>query len=273
MNITKIYITFIIFIFSFFVNGVVLADDSPEQKGLSIAKLADDADVGWGSYSAKGDMILRDKDNKESVRSMEVLNYERDSKIEGDWLLIFFNSPLDIKGTVSLTKSRIEPQNDDQWIFLPAEKRVKRISSSNRAGKFVSSEFSFEDLSSQEVADYNYKWLKDEPCPGNSSLKCHVVDTIPLNSNSGYSHRIVWIDSEAYRQWQIQYFNRRGDLEKILNSTEFAKYNNRYWRPSKITMVNDQTGKSTIFIFSNYDFDAKLPESDFNPDQMPSLSN
>lgn len=261
------------FAFGCFMSGAAVAAESPEQKGLSIAMLADSADVGWRSYRAKGEMILRDADGKESVRALESLNFERDSKVEGDWLLILFSSPLDIKGIVSLTHSKIESQNDDQWIFLPAEKRVKRISSSNRAGKFVSSEFSFEDLSSQEVANYTYKWLRDEPCPGNESLKCHVIDTIPRNSRSGYSHRIVWIDSNAYRQWQIQFLNRRGDLEKTLNSTTFSKYNNRYWRPSKITMVNVQTGKSTILRFSGYDFTANLSESDFNPDRMPSLSN
>lgn len=253
--------------------SVAAAADTAEQKGLSIAMLADGADTGWRSYRAKGEMILRDAAGKESVRALESLNLERDAKVEGDWLLILFKSPLDIKGIVSLTHSKLEPQNDDQWIFLPVDKRVKRISSSNRAGKFVSSEFSFEDLSSQEVANYTYKWLRDEPCPGNPALECHVVDTVPRNARSGYSHRIVWIDSEAYRQWQIQFLNRRGDLEKTLNSTEFNKYNGRHWRPSKIAMVNAQTGKSTILKFTGYDFAAKLVDSDFNPDRMPSMSD
>lgn len=243
MNIVKRDRLLAVFALGCFINGATVAAEDSEQKGLSIAMLADSADAGWRSYRAKGEMILRDADGKESVRALESLNFERDSKVEGDWLLIIFRSPLDIKGIVSLTHSKIEPQNDDQWIFLPSEKRVKRISSSNRAGKFVSSEFSFEDLSSQEVANYTYKWLRDEPCPRNESLKCHVVDTIPRNSRSGYSHRTVWIDNEAYRQWQIQFLNRRGDLEKTLSSTAFNKYNNRHWRPSKITMVNVQTGK------------------------------
>lgn len=253
--------------------GSAAAAEDAEQKGLTIARLADRADVGWGSYRAKGEMVLRDAQGVESVRALESLNLERNSEIEGDWLLIVFRSPLDIKGVISLTHSKIEPQNDDQWLYLPVEKRVKRISSSNRAGKFVSSEFSFEDLSSQEVKNYTYKWLRDESCPSNSVLTCHVLDTFPRNSRSGYSRRTVWVDNTAYRQWQIQFFNRRGDLEKTLNSTEFQQYNNRHWRPSRITMINNQTGKSTVLMFSGYQFNIGLSPEDFNPERMPSFSN
>ena len=68
-----------------------------------------------------------------------------------------------------MTHSKIEPDDDAQWIFLPAVKRVKRISSSNRTGKFVSSEFSYEDLGSEEVADNTHIWLENATCAHEST--------------------------------------------------------------------------------------------------------
>ncbi len=79
------------------------------------------------------------------------VNLEDQTPELGDKAVIVFQSPRDIHGTALLTHSKVEPDDDDQWLYLPAVKQVKRISSSNRTGKFVSSEFSFEDLGSQEV--------------------------------------------------------------------------------------------------------------------------
>jgi len=129
---------------------------SAEAKGLAIAQETDRRDLGWGNFRSAGQMILRDSAGNESRREFEGMNLERTAPNEGDWSVIVFNSPRDIKGTATLTHSKVEPADDDQWIFLPAVKRVKRISSSNRTGKFVSSEFSFEDLGSQEVDDNTY---------------------------------------------------------------------------------------------------------------------
>ena len=114
------------------------------------------------------------------------MTFERPETSVGDLGIIVFSKPRDIRGTALLTHANVEPSDDDQWLYLPAVKRVKRISSSNRTGKFVSSEFSYEDLGSQEVEDYTYKWLRDEPCPTDASLTCHVTESYPKNPKSGY---------------------------------------------------------------------------------------
>lgn len=235
-----------------------------DNKGYAILEQADRADSGWNNYYAKGQMVLRDASGSKTVRDLESYNLERDPSKEGDWLVIVFSSPADINGTASLTHSKLEPSNDDQWLFLPANKRVKRISSSNRAGKFVSSEFSYEDLSSQEVANYTYSYIGTESCPGATDLTCNVVDSFPRSKNSGYSKRTLWIDTQAHRQFQVKYYNRRGDLEKISNSTEFAKYGDKHWRPRKIVMHNVQTGKSTELLFPTYNFEMGLEPTDFS---------
>ena len=245
---------------------------SAEDKGLAIAQESDRRDLGWGNFRSSGEMILRDSGGNESRREFDGMNLERTSSGDGDWSVIVFNSPRDIKGTATLTHSKVEPADDDQWIFLPAVKRVKRISSSNRTGKFVSSEFSFEDLGSQEVADNTYKWLRDEPCPSQPSLTCHVTESYPKNARSGYSKRIAWTDTSEYRQWKVEFYNRRGDLEKTLTSSGYQQYLGKFWRPASLLMQNVQTGKSTVLNFPQYQFNAGLDEGDFNAQRLPRLS-
>ena len=168
--------------------------ETPEAKGLAIAIEADKRDLGFGDYTVDGEMVLRDKGGKESRRVFQNLVKERPDPGVGDYGVIVFSKPRDIRGTGLLTHANIEPKDDDQWLYLPAVKRVKRISSSNRTGKFVSSEFSYEDLGSQEVNDYDYKWLRDEPCPNEPGLTCYVVESYPKNPKSGYSKRVAWTD-------------------------------------------------------------------------------
>ncbi|MEL7154565.1 MAG: outer membrane lipoprotein-sorting protein, partial [Pseudomonadota bacterium] len=116
---------------------------SPEEKGLAIAVEADKRDLGFGDFEADGEMVLKDKGGRESRRVFKNMTLERGDPGLGDLGIVVFSKPRDIRGTALLTHANIEPNDDDQWIFLPAVKRVKRISSSNRTGKFVSSEFSY----------------------------------------------------------------------------------------------------------------------------------
>ncbi|MEM0942756.1 MAG: efflux RND transporter permease subunit, partial [Pseudomonadota bacterium] len=246
--------------------------DEAVAKGRAIAKEADDRDLGYGTYEVDGEMILRDRQGRESRRVFRSMVRERPDLGVGDLGVIVFENPRDIKGTGLLTHANVEPVDDDQWLYLPAIKRVKRISSSNRTGKFVSSEFSYEDLGSQELGDYDYKWLRDEPCPTDAALTCHVVESYPINAKSGYSKRIGWTDNEEFRLHQVEFFNRRGDLEKVLIQTDYAQYLDRYWRPGKMQMINKQTGKETDLIWTNYDFGVDLSENDFDQSRLQRLA-
>ncbi|MGY9054824.1 MAG: outer membrane lipoprotein-sorting protein [Alphaproteobacteria bacterium] len=242
---------------------------SAEDKGLQIAVEADKRDLGWTDQTASGLMILRDARGNESRRAFKSLNMEDPSPDLGDKAIIVFETPRDIRGTALLTHSKVEPNYDDQWLYLPAIKRVKRISSSNRTGKFVSSEFSFEDLGSQEVGDFTYKWLRDEPCPTDASLTCFVSESYPKNQRSGYSKRVSWTDQAEYRLMQVDFYNRRGDLEKTLTLTDYNQYLSQYWRADLLRMVNKQTGKQTDLTWENYAFKTDLEERQFKSQVLP----
>ena len=104
---------------------------------------------------------------------------------DGDKSIFIFEHPRDVSGTAVLTFTH-KHGPDDQWLYLPALKRVKRISSDNKSGSFVGSEFAYEDLSSQEVEKYTYKWIQDAPCPGKEEITCFNSEDYPVDKSSGY---------------------------------------------------------------------------------------
>ncbi|MCI4660587.1 MAG: outer membrane lipoprotein-sorting protein [Neomegalonema sp.] len=245
---------------------------SAEEKGLAITQEADKRDLGWGDQTVQGEMILRDANGNENSRSFQFLSLEDERAENGDKSVTVFDSPRDIRGTALLTHSKIEPADDDQWLYLPAIKKTKRISSSNRTGKFVSSEFSYEDLGSNEVADYDYKFIAQEPCKVLAGQQCFVVESYPKNAKSGYSKRVSWIDTAEYRLDQVEFYNRRGNLEKRLTFHGYSQYLGKYWRAEKFTMVNLQTGKETDLIWRDYAFRTGLGEGDFNAQKLARLA-
>jgi hypothetical protein len=106
-------------------------------------------------------MLLADRHGERSRRDLRIRVLETPG--DGDKLLFIFDSPPDVRGTLMLTHSH-GSRPDDQWLYLPAFGRVKRIASANKPGPFMGSEFAYEDLASQEVDKYGYRWLREEPC-------------------------------------------------------------------------------------------------------------
>ena len=234
--------------------------ETPEEKGRRIASEAADRDAGFGSYVATGAMILRDRQGNESLRRFRAKTLEVVD--DGDKSLIVFDWPRDIARTGVLTVAHKEG-DDDQWLFLPALNRVKRISGSNRSGPFVGSEFSYEDLISPDVAKFTYRWLRDEPCPDAPDLACHVNERRPTDGNSGYTVQVVWLDQDELRIHKIDYYDRKSELLKTMTTTGYNKYKGRHWRPGQALMVNHQNGKSTTMSWTDYDFTVNLNDGEF----------
>ncbi|MCK4739413.1 MAG: outer membrane lipoprotein-sorting protein, partial [Deltaproteobacteria bacterium] len=112
------------------------------EQGLAIAKEREKRAKGFVDFTGDMEMILKNRHGEISTRQMRTKTLE--VKGDGDKALSIFDTPRDVKGTAFLTFSH-KSGDDDQWLYLPALKRVKRISSSNKSGSFMGSEFAYED--------------------------------------------------------------------------------------------------------------------------------
>jgi outer membrane lipoprotein-sorting protein len=236
--------------------------ETAEEKGLAIAIEADKRDEGFGDSTANMTMELKNKQGDTSIRHIRIKTLEVIG--DGDKSMSIFDEPADVKGTAFLTFSHaIKP--DEQWLYLPALKRVKRINSKNKSGPFMGSEFAYEDIASQEVEKYTYKYLRDETLNG---IDCFVIERYPAYEHSGYTRQVVWVNKAEYRPEKIVFYDRKNTLLKTLTYSGYQQYLDKYWRADEMFMDNHQTGKSTRLTWKNYQFKTGLDDRDFNKNSL-----
>ncbi len=243
---------------------VIEAAEDPLAKGDAIAREVDRRDLGFGDTKAELRMILENQSGETSERRLRIHTLEVPEEDDGDKSLVIFDYPRDITGTALLSFSHILVP-DDQWLYLPALKRVKRISSGNKSGPFVGSEFAYEDITAQELKKYSYKWLRDDRL---ASLACFVVERRPLYERSGYTRLVTWYDKAEYRIQHVDYYDRKDALLKTLTFSDYRQYLGKYWRAHDLYMVNHQTGKKTRLLYEKYEFRTGLNDGDFDRNRL-----
>jgi hypothetical protein len=238
--------------------GMAGAAFAADERGYEIAARSDRTDLGFGDSEVELQMVLRNAAGQQSTRALRIATLEKPDESVGDKSLVVFDTPRDIEGTALLSHARIlDP--DDQWLYLPALKRVKRISSSNKSGPFVGSEFAFEDFTAIELNKFDYTFLREEPC---GDFVCDVLERAPRYENSGYTKQLSWVDQTHYQIRKVEFYDRRGDLLKVLELSDYRDYDG-IWRAHKLSMSNVQTNKQTDLIYGDYRFDNGLAEKDF----------
>ncbi len=215
-------------------------------------------DDGWVDMQVDMKMILSNGTGTTSARFLKVKALEMDN--DGDQNLMTFVTPTSVKGMGFLNYSHIlEP--DEQWVFMPTNKRVKRIASRNKSGPFFGSEFAYEDLSSFEFDKYDYQLVREEVVLGKDT---YVLEMKPKYAFSRYSKLHSYIDKEHFIFQKIEFFDVKEKMLKTLIYDDYKQYANRYWRPSKMTMKNHMTNKTTVIDWKNYRFQQGLNGADFN---------
>ena len=239
-----------------------LSGEISANKGLDIAKLSDKNNEGYVDSSSSMTMQLINKKGDIVERKLAFKRLEVPE--DGDKSIAVFESPRDVKG-VSILSYAHKVKSDDQWLYLPALKRVKRIASKNKSGPFLGSEFSFEDFSFQEVEKYDYTFIGEETC---SNLMCLVIERRPLDPYSGYTKQLVWIDKENYLVQKIHHYDRKSFHLKTQTFEEYKLYEGFFWQPHKIKMMNHQNGKSSILKFQDIKLNSGFTDKDFSQNSL-----
>ena len=219
---------------------------SADEKAMSIVLESEARDSGFADMNVKVEMILQDRRGHESTRILEISQIEMPE--DGDRSLVVMKSPPAIRGTALLSHAH-RAKDDEQWIYLPAVSRVKKIASRNKSGPFLSSTFAYEDLLSPEIEKFSYQFLHDDTIDGREHW---VIERIPADKNSGYSRQEVWYDQERYTAARIVYFDKQKSLLKTLETYDWRLLHDKYWKPHSMRMTNHQTGKSTKLVWHEY---------------------
>lgn len=243
---------------------------SANKDGRDLAAAIENRDLGYKNSRAEMLMTIANSSGKTTERSLIVELLEVPHG--GDQSKLTFEFPADVRGTALLSHPQLKG-DDDQWLYMPSINRVKRISSRNKSGAFVGSEFSFEDLSDKSVDDFTYQYLGTSECfldiansgkVESTMATCDKLERIPRDKNTGYSKQVLTVEPNALRIVAIDYFDVRGQLLKRLESEQFKLFEGKYWRPLKVSMHNVQTQKTTTLEYKSLDFQVNLHDRDFS---------
>ncbi len=151
--------------------------------------------------------------------------------------------------------------DNEQWLYLPALRRTKRISASGRSSPFMGSEFAYEDLAPTFPGEYEYSFVEEEDLDGTPT---YVVERYPRYGGTGYSRQRLWIDRDEYRVLRVDSWDLRDRPLKTLTLDGYQLFLDRVWKPGEALMVNHRTAETTRLRWHEYRFQTGLTESDFS---------
>ena len=236
-----------------------LADDA---KARAIMEKVDARDDGK-TLEQDMSMILIDKHGKKRNRNLHT--YSKDFGVDTHQIM-FFKSPADVKNTSFLTYDYdAASKDDDQWLYLPALKKVKRIPSSDKSSSFMGSDFSYFDMTGRDLEDYNFKLLKETKVRGHDAW---MIEATPRNKKvtkeSGYTKTIGIVRKDNYVLVRAINFMRNGK-KKYLDMQRLHKQGG-VWLPDVLTMTTkkgNSTVHKTILNFSHIKLNKAINNSMF----------
>jgi outer membrane lipoprotein-sorting protein len=202
-------------------------------------------------------MTLINRRGKTRERSLLMYSkdYGKDSKS-----LMYFQSPGDVKGTGFLAWDYDDPEkDDDQWLYLPALKKSRRISSSSRNDYFLGTDFTYDDMGDRNVDEDIHTLLKEEELDGHL---CWVIESKPEDKDYMYSRRVSWIRQDALVAVKVEFYDKRGSLLKTLVVSDVRKQDD-IWTPFRMEMKNVQKDHSTVIEITEIQYNTGLEDSLF----------
>jgi len=174
--------------------------------------------------------------------------------------MVYFTRPKSIKGTALLTIEN-KVADDERWLYLPALRKTRRISGSEKADNFMGTDFSYEDLVTEELDDHHYTFDKETRC----KLPCLMVVATPGNerqkTESGYSKRVITLNPDTFMIRAVDYFNKSGRLSKSYKAEDFRPVDDgNSVRPFRTEMLDHINGRSTVMQFDSYIINAGIDE-------------
>ncbi len=229
-----------------------------------VAKRVDERDVGDKSISTM-EMILIDKHGNKRIRKMK--NYSMD-KGQDTQTVIFFLSPADVRNTAFLTYDYDDSsKDDDQWLYLPALKKTKRIASSDKSSSFMGSDFTYSDMTSRDINDYTYRIAKE------SSVRDHkvwVMESIPKTDKTieetGYTKSYMFVRQDNFVVVRALHILKENGKKKYLDVKTLEKIDG-IWVATEIEMKTTKDKKTlhrTILKLDDVKFNQDLDDAFFS---------
>ncbi len=206
-------------------------------------------------------MTLTNKQGKQRIRKIKQFTKDFGNEEKS---IMFFQSPADVKNTSFMNWSYDSNKSDDQWIYLPALKKTKRISSDSKSDYFMGSDFTYDDLGDRKLEADKHKLLKTETINGKV---CYVVESISKDDEYMYSKTITWINKANFIGVKKEFYDEDGDLLKILHIKKYEKISG-FWIITNSEMKNVQKNHKTSMVLSSVKVNVGVSATKFTERMM-----
>ena len=248
--------------------GLEAALDGGLPEGDEVARRINARDDGQ-SVSRKIVMELSEKSGKTRVRVTR--SYRKEFGAERR-MVILYDEPRNLEGTAFLTYDY--PQagvDDDQWLYLPALRKTRRIAGADRGDSFMGTDFSYDDMKQEtrvSLDEFRRETLAIEDVDGRSLLK---VEGVPANDqiaeDLGYGRVLSWVDQEIWMIRKSQFWDTRGRLLKTVYFRDIQIVDG-IWTPHRLEAENHITGHRTLFTVSEVDYKSKVSDRLFRREAL-----
>ncbi len=232
---------------------------SASADSLSGEEIMNKVDGRYGGDSGKQITTIKLINDRNSERVRSMLSYTKKYG-EDEKTVMVFREPADVEGVGYLSYSYDERgRDDDTWLFLPAVRKSRRISGSSRNDYFMGTDFTYDDMGDRDVEEDRHEFLKEENVCGEP---CWVVESTPLESGYIYSKKVSWIREDVLIPVKVEFYDRQGNLMKILESSEIEEING-VWTARRMEMNNLQKAHRTILEFDDVQFNIPVQDTLF----------
>ncbi len=219
------------------------------------------------AQSEYGEEVMLLVDTKSGAKEKrDVKRYAKDVGNDLNRALLVFLKPADIKGTALLTHEN--PDADDQWLYMPATKKMQRIAQGSKKSYFMGTDFTYEDMEPEDIDNFKYTIKKEETVDHVKPAKnCYVIEAVPANKMkkkaTAYSKRLIWVDKENFTTLKVEFFDRRKRLLKTQKSFEFENLTGTVYRPKKTIMDNHKKNHKTLTLVKKRALNESIEDSVF----------
>ncbi|MDR0290123.1 MAG: outer membrane lipoprotein-sorting protein [Treponema sp.] len=214
--------------------------------------------VNTDTISTRSRMVITARDGATSERVID--QYAKDDARGNARTVIVFQRPANVAGTRFLTIDNASGSSD-RWIFLPALGKVRRVAASESGGSFMGTDFSYDDISSndREVGLDTHTLLGEETLNG---IPCYVIQSVPRDSSYQYSKTKSWIDKERNLMYKNELYDRRGNMIKLMEMSDYRDVQG-HLTPMQMKMSTLAAGSSTTIFMDIIKYNDPIPESVF----------
>jgi hypothetical protein len=210
-------------------------------------------------------MLLVDKSGGKEKRTL--IRQGKELEPDENRFLLVFTSPADIRGTSVLTWEHKDRDND-QWLYMPATRKLQRIASGSKKNYFMGTDFTYEDMKPEHLDNFKYTIIKNETLNHDKKdQECWVIESVPANEekakDSGYSKRIMWIEKAHYTTLKVEFYDKRDQLLKTQTNHEMQNVEGTIWRPQKTLMRHHQKNHKTLTMVTDRAINTQIDENVF----------